>query len=255
MFVESIVRKRLLTGLMVMTMMLVTTAQGETSAEGHKHRLVHQRAGTAGHFYLLSGLGFFDQDGLNRRLAATGYDQLDDPSITIGLGGEMRFGRWIFGGQWHSLRNLDTEANADDFRADISGRYWVVSSGFSVIKWRGLSVQPMVGLGRGTMHFAVTSESGAAFDSILDQPVREVRLTQHGLLLDAALGVDYRFIIRESEKRRSYVVVGFRGGYLFTPYSGRWQTRGAEVTDGPDIGLNGVVLNLNLGLAWEGVRR
>jgi len=204
-----------------------------------------------GNLYFLGGVGFFDLDGINGRLGRAGYSELDNPTLSLGFGTDVSIGRLILGAEWQWLRNVGTEAARDDIRADISSNYWLFRVGLDAVKWRGLRVYPLLGIGSGVTRFTVTSEAGADFDDVLDAPTRDLRMTQRGLLLDASLGVDYRFKVRETEYKSSFFTVGLRGGYLFAPYSGKWRTSSAEISGGPDMMSSGPTVQLLLGFSGE----
>ena len=124
-------------------------------------------------------------------------------------------------------------------------------TGIDVVHWRGLRVYPLLGIGVGNTVIKIASEQGASFDDVLATPRQEVRLSQRGLLLDASLGVDYRFKMRQTEYKSSFFTVGLRGGYLFAPYSGEWQTGSAEISGGPDILTSGPTVQLLIGFSAE----
>ncbi len=204
-----------------------------------------------GNLYFLGGVGFHDLDGLNRRLDDAGYAELDSPTLSLGGGTDMSIGRLIVGGELQWLRNVGTEATRGDVRADISAKYWLFRVGVDLAKWRGLRVYPLLGIGTGVNKFTVSTESGASFDDVLDTPTRDVRMTQRGLLLDASLGIDYRFKVRETEYKSSFFTVGLRGGYLFAPYSTGWDTGSAEISGGPDLITSGPTAQLLIGISGE----
>jgi hypothetical protein len=109
----------------------------------------------------------------------------------------------------------------------------------------------LLGIGTGTTKVTIASENGASFNDVLDNPGREVRMSQTGLLLDASLGIDYRFKVRETEHKSSFFTVGVRGGYLFAPYSSEWKTGSAEISGGPDILMGGPTVQLLVGFSGE----
>jgi opacity protein-like surface antigen len=204
-----------------------------------------------GSLYFLGGVGFNDLEGINNRLGDSGYSELDVPNLSLGLGGDMSVGRLIVGAEWQWLRNVGTEASRNDLRADISSNYWLFRVGFDVAHWRGLRVYPLFGIGSGVTKFTAASESGGSFDNVLDNPARDLRMSQRALLLDASLGVDYRFKVKETEYKSSFFTVGVRGGYLFAPYSSGWKTASAEISNGPDFMATGPAVQLVLGISGE----
>jgi opacity protein-like surface antigen len=204
-----------------------------------------------GNLYFLGGAGFFDLDDLNSSLDANGYSELKTPALSLGLGLDVSIGRLILGSEWQWMKNIGSDAERDSLRADIKSKYWLARIGVDVVKWRGLRVYPLFGIGMGTTSVFIAREEGASFREVLDTPSREVRMSQKGLLLDASLGVDYRFKMRETEYKSSFFTVGVRGGYLFSPYSRNWETATAEITGGPDILTTGPTVQLLIGISGE----
>lgn len=204
-----------------------------------------------GNLYFLGGAGFYNMDGLNNSLDDTGYSQLNSPALSLGVGTDFSIGRLILGAEWQWLRNVGTEAERDDLRADINSKYWLFRIGVDLAHWKGLRIYPLLGIGTASTKVAIASENGANFDDVLEDPGREVRMSQTGLLLDASLGIDYRFKVRETETKSSFFTVGVRGGYLFAPYSSEWKTSSAEISGGPDILMSGPTVQLMLGISGE----
>ena len=237
---------------------LLLLASGGVSADD----LVSQSAGAkqwrspffspvVGNMYFLGGAGFYNMDGLNDSLDDAGYSTLKSPSLSLGLGFDISIGRLIVGSEWQWLKNVGTEAERDDLRADIKSQYWLFRLGVDLVHWRGLRVYPLLGIGTASTKVSISSEMGASFDDVLADPGREVRMAQTGLLLDASLGIDYRFKIRETERKSSFFTVGVRGGYLFAPYSSEWRTGSAEISGGPDLLMSGPTAQLVIGFSGE----
>ena len=251
-------------GVGVFVFMVVTTISSMTVAgESEKVEAPHsprenQKTWTSpyfspkvGNLYFLGGVGFFDLDGLNDALSDNGYTDLSSPALSLGIGADMSIGHLILGWEWQWMKNVATASERDDIRADIDSRYWLFRVGVDLVKWRGLRVYPLFGIGTAKTRFYIADEQGASFEDVLDTPAREVRMSQTGLLLDASLGIDYRFKMRETEYKSSYFTVGIRGGYLFSPYSGNWETATADISGGPDTLTSGPTVQLLIGFSGE----
>lgn len=204
-----------------------------------------------GNLYFLGGVNFSGVDGMNSRFSSAGFTELEYPSITLGAGGDFSIGRLILGMEWHWLVNVGSDVERNDFRSDMKSRIWLSRIGVDLAKWRGLRIYPLFGIGAGYTTMKISSESGATFDEVLANPAREVRLKQTGLLLDASLGIDYRFLVRENDYKKRFFTLGVRGGYLFNPYSTGWETSSAEISGGPDLPMGGPTVQLLLGFSGE----
>jgi opacity protein-like surface antigen len=204
-----------------------------------------------GNLYFLGGVGFHDTGPLNSRFDDGGFSEIKDPSLSLGIGGDISIGRLILGTEWHRLVNVGTDVARDDFRADIKTRYWLARLGVDLVKWRGLRVYPLFGIGTASTTIRISEEQGADFDAVLATPNRETRMTQHGLLLDASLGADYRFLVRENDEKKRFFTVGLRGGYMFSPHSRGWETAAAEISGGPDLMTTGPTVQLLIGFSGQ----
>jgi len=201
--------------------------------------------------YFAGGVGFFSLDAINGRLSRSGYSDIDTPSIPLGVGFNGRHGRFISGFDWYWVANAGADAESDDRSLDYKANYWLFRYGFDVVRWKGLSVYPLLSIGAGHMKLRISDESGASFNDVLENPARDTEMRQTSLLLDASLGVDYRFVMRETDRKTSYLTIGLRGGYLFQPYAGDWHTNSAEISGGPEKGLQGPVVQLLIGFSGK----
>ncbi|MDJ0765409.1 MAG: hypothetical protein QNJ97_20680 [Myxococcota bacterium] len=204
-----------------------------------------------GSIHFNGGVGFFDFSDLDDRLSQAGYSDIDTVLTVLGLGGELRLGRLVLGAERHWIGNLGAETSRGDLRVDLKSSYWLFRVGFDVVKWKGLSVYPIVGIGSSDTRLRVQSEADADFDDVLADPGRSVSMRQRGFLLDASLGVDYHFKIRETKRKTSFITFGLRGGYLFMPYATGWDTSAAEISSGPDAELMGPTVQGILGFSGQ----
>ncbi len=216
-----------------------------------KSPCAHCRRPMLGSLFLLGGAAFTDMDALNGRLADNGYSTFDSPTIPLGVGFTHRWGRFVHGASWNFLLSSGFESSREDLRMDLKANYWQLQYGFDVVQWKGLSVYPLVGLGAGHMNIHISSESDDSFNGVLDDPGRSVHMRQTSFMLSAGLGVDYRLLVKETEKKKVFFTIGVRGAWLFSPYSGDWRTTGAEIHGGPHRGITGPTVQLLLGISKE----
>lgn len=145
--------------------------------------------------------------------------------MSLGGGGHFQRGRLLFGGEGHGLIGVV----GGDSPVTLSGAYGFACAGGVLVSGPHFSLHALLGVGGG----AVTVRGGDAGTSAE---------TPGGLLLDGALGVDYRIINPFDRGGRGFVLIGLRGGYTFARYDGNW-TVGA----GSDFGLTGPYLRLMIG--------
>lgn len=227
---------------------------GKSAEHDHKGKRHWFFSPNISSIFFVAGIDFLNTDNLNDRLDKAGFNKTKNPYLTLGGQVNLRFGRMIVGGEVHWLKNFSGEADSGDIRFSRKEWYGLLNLGIDAVAYKGLSIYPMVGIGMGESRLKIAEEPGATFNEILDDPGREVTLTQRGLLLDASLGIDYRFTVRERERFTSYFTVGLRGGYLFAPYSGQWEMSAGEVSRGPEFGISGPYVQLMIGFSGKKVR-
>lgn len=204
-----------------------------------------------GSMYMMGGVSFADTDALNGRFENNGYSKIDSPAGNLGVGMTHRFGRFVTGVDFNWLLTSNVESSNPDTRMDMKSWFWQVTYGFDVVQFKGLSVYPLVGIGMGHSQIHISSETGDSFNNVLQNPNLEVYMRQNSLLLSAGAGVDYRFKMRENERKTSYFTIGVRGSYIFQPYAGEWKTKAATINGGPEKGLQGPQVLLIIGISGE----
>jgi hypothetical protein len=183
-------------------------------------------------------IGYVRQDlsSLNARLATAGLPRVASAAMSIGIGADVRAGRFILGAAYQSLI---TRNRADlGFRTRSSGSVSLFDLGYALVKTRKLSISPLVGAGATHLSLNIKELGDFAFDDALQSPRRELGLSGSAVLVHAGLLVERTFARKDSE-----FGVGVRAGVAKSVGSQRWDSDENRVTDGP-VGMKGSYLRL-----------
>ena len=199
--------------------------------------------------YILGGMANIDLDALNGRLVRAGYDKIDAPAVPLGFGFTHRMNRFVIGLDWHFMLHNMPKSPDENIRVDLRNWYWQLQYGLDIVRVKNLGVYALVGAGVGHTAIWISDEQGESFNGVLNAPMRSSYMTQTSLVLSATLGVDYLIETSRTARKTSYITVGLRGGYIFSPFAGDWRTHAAEIQNGPTRGMNGPVALITLGFA------
>ena len=230
-------------GLAAVALLLLATA-GPTRAQG----------GTAIGFAF--GTSKFDVDDLGAALEQRGFAGLESSDFASGLSAYRQFGgRMILGIE---LYGAGQDLYNDTAKAAVRVSYSALNVGYVALRRGALKVFPLVGIGRAGVDVRIQENAPApTFDALLDQPRRESRMSAGGLLLQAAVGVDYFLSGRLGRGRpdrhgghvrgQSGVLFGARLGYNHKPAEASWEMEDREILGGPDVKLSGPFVRFSIG--------
>ena len=232
-------------GLAALALVLLATATNTPAQDGN----------TIGFAF---GSSQFDVDDLGAALAQRGLDGLESSDSASGLsayrliGGRVVLGLELYGAGQTLFNDAD--------KASVHVSYSILNVGYVAFARKDLKAFPLLGIGRGGVDVRIVENAGApTFDAVLDQPRRESSMNAGGLLLQAALGVDYFLHGRRDRVRpdrlgretrgQSGVLFGARVGYNYKPSEASWQMEDRDVLGGPDVELSGPFLRFSIGWA------
>lgn len=205
--------------------------------------------------YLMPGVRQLDLGPLNSRMAQAGYSSIGQTFLSLGAGGHVMVGRLRLGGEGHFLAGVGGDGVRGSTRANVSGGYGMFRVGYAVIATERFSLYPMLGVGGGGLGVTFRQQGSAEFGQVLADPRREATMSRGGLLLDAALGADYRIALERKQDGEGFMLVGLRGSYTFSPAMGGWASSGGSISGGPDLGITGPSVHLLIGFGGMGAVR
>ncbi len=194
-------------------------------------------------FFTFGGSGI-DVDAMNSLMTPKGYRRFKDYSYIIGGGFYKKIGRSILEFEIRGIRwNTRNRENKQSSMGGVNG---LINYGFNVLPKGSVVLFPYVGGGFGKVWLDLTKTS-TPLDSLLAQPVNDIRLKQKNFILNAGIGFDVTFT-RKRKPDKNPLTIGLRTGYTFDPTDKRdWYENDTEIKNGPKLSLSGPYARLILG--------
>ncbi len=230
---SSYIRRSLIALLLLVVGSASSSAQVASISDSSKARF------TLGSTQTMAGFIQLDFTDLNARLAAAGLPIPASGTATIGIGSDLRSGRWMFGAAWQSV--IARSASDAAHRTRMSGSLSLFDMGFAVIQRENFSAYHIVGLGATHATVGFKTLGDFSFNDGLDHPERELTVSGTTALVHAAMLVECRFH-RESGAE---FAMSFRMGVLQSIGHQSWGSAENSVTGGP-TGVRGSYLRIAL---------
>jgi hypothetical protein len=199
--------------------------------------------------YFMIGWSALRLDDLNTALAAHGYPQFDESSLSLGGGGHFTVGRLVLGGQGHGYlsESRDSYLPTGTYRTSLTAGAGFFDIGYQLVQGGRARLACLVGLGGGGVQLKMVDLRGPTFEDVLSDPGRSAELTTTGFLLD--LGVSVDVLTRRVGHHDMFggPLVGVRAGYILSPVKGDWKLGDRDIAGGPRIGVEGAYVRALLG--------
>jgi len=203
--------------------------------------------------FLTFGGTDIDVDAMNKLMTPKGYRRFKDYSFIMGGGFYKKVGRSILEFEIRGIRwNTRKRGNKQSSLGGING---LIHYGFNVLPQGPITLFPYVGGGFGKLWLGLTKTS-TPLDSLLAQPVTDIKLEQKTFILDAGIGFDVT-ITRKRTPDKNPITIGIRTGYSYDPTDNRdWYENDTAIKGGPKLSLSGPYARLILGKSikrpWQG---
>jgi hypothetical protein len=159
------------------------------------------------------------------------------------------FNRFLIGGSGAGLLSRSVD-EANDRKASAAGAWGTFDFGYQLLRVNGFLIAPVLSIGGYGMSVTVAEKGDIAFAAAVQNPTRNITLTNNGLLTGISL-VAKTIVIGRSARvagAKSGYSLGLRVGGLYGfPLRG-WRADGATVNAGPPFGLRGGFAALSLGV-------
>ena len=191
-----------------------------------------------------------DMDDLNVRMKDNGYTEFSDNYLSLGGGGHAIINdKIVLGGEGHALlgRTKSSTLGVTDYGSKLSAGYGFFDLGYMLLRAGGLDAYPLLGIGGGGISMNIIQSEIGSFDDILADPDRGAKLSTWDFLINIGLGIDYLYVLGGGEMGEGGLVLGLRGGYIFSPFEGDWKFEGETLPGGPDLGITGPYIRLTIG--------
>lgn len=209
------------------------------------------RADVTSREFLMIGYHSLNLDELNTRLMGAGFPQPSTNFFTIGAASYKTKGRFLLGAEGHYVAGSDERVGDTETR--ITGGQVQFTLGYDAYSTSSFSIYPAVGIGGSGLNFDLVERGEIAFDDLLTDPVRSVRITSIGFLLDASVGMEFRPAFASTgDPSGGGLQLGIRSGYSFAPGGSDLERHGNDrVRDGPDMAIEGLYVRFTIG-GWSG---
>jgi len=199
-----------------------------------------------------SGIAWLLHDEINDGLETAGFSELENPYLPFSISVLLHHGRLAFGLGVLALSQLGQEAERDRMRGEVTGTSMALRLGYELIALESFSVTPLIGVGFSIAEVAFYSKDERDFGEIIEQQNGGVYFQSTGLLLEAALRLEYRIAIKERPGSRFDFAIGLAGGFQYTPAVFSWtHSVHGDVTGAPDFGVTGPYVVANIGMAFS----
>jgi len=223
-------------GIVTRVVLVVTLLSITVTASAHE--------GSAGGF--IFGRNQFDLDALDAALGTRGFDALESFDFSTGLGGyKLINGKLIIGGE---IQSSEQTLFNDSSKASVGVSYVMFNVGYVVFQRKTLRAFPLLGIGRGGVHLRMVERATTpTFDEVLTRPFRESNTGAGGLVLQAAVGIDYFLKFSQDRHSRGGLLFGTRIGYTYKPTEASWKMGDRDVLGGPDVDFSGIFVHFLMG--------
>lgn len=197
--------------------------------------------------YFMVGGTAFDIDPLNSRLKTKGYAEINDEFFSIGGGFfKKASGKVLVGVEGHLLVGEEKSSviGGKSYSSSAIGGYGFLNTGYIMVENDYLDLYPVLGIGFGGINFKIGQSS---FDDILDNPHGAANLNTFSLLLNFALGADYKIKLPQNGTDKSFLVFGLRGGYALSLYDSGWLMDELSLSGDPEGGIGGPYFRITIG--------
>lgn len=210
-----------------------------------------RRRGDIGRGYFQAGFMMLDLDDLNASLSDAGYPALDDRFLTLGGAGYGSRGRLLIGGEGLGILGQEETTTDGSHNLSVNGGMGLFRLGYLAFTDEGFELFPSLGIGGGGMSLKIAERSSPSFDDVLGDPGRSSTLTTGMLLVDASLGLNYRFVTGSDDGRAHGILLGVEGGYTYSPWDSGWDLDGVnDVAGGPELRIEGFHVRVSIG-GWN----
>ncbi len=111
---------------------------------------------------------------------------------------------------------IGSEKALGSLKSTFSAGYGVFDIGYNIYSRKDLNVYPLLDFAGAGLTLKIAENSAPAFDDILTNPKRNVKLIYGGFVLNLSRGIDYFVKMVEDEEGVRGLVLGQQGGCKFT---------------------------------------
>ena len=206
-----------------------------------------------------TGMGYvtIGQQTLNSKefktILQTSTVQYPKPPVSLfefGGGGLFLINKWVISGEAAGVSS--PQETTEDNQSRLSGGFVKLEFGRMLFENRYLHVFPLLGAGNCLYNYKINKDTNElSFKDIINDPLTGTSLSTNNFFVNAAIGINYNINLRGSEIDEANLVFGVRIGYNYSLGANDWSINGTStnLSEGPDIGLEGLYINLMFGIS------
>lgn len=187
-----------------------------------------------------------DTEELNARLVANGYPSFGENFFSFSGGYNWWTDKLVWSVDGHGLFQ-PTESNATH-DVSLTGGYALASIGLPLRPSKNVFLYPMFSAGVGGAQLSLQTRDVISFDELLQSPGRTADISNASLLFGPRVGIHFFIRFGENNGVPRGMIVGLRGGYLFSALESEWSELDNEtINGGPAMNLAGPHIMVVLG--------
>ena len=170
--------------------------------------------------------------------------------VEFGGGGLFLINKWVISGEGAGVSSV--QETTGSYQTKLSGGFVKLEFGRLLYENSYLHIFPLLGIGNCVYNYKINKDlNESTFGDIINEPLTGTSLSTSNLFVNAALGVDYNINLRGSDIDAANLVFGIRIGYNYSLGAKEWNINGmsANLSNGPDIGLDGLYINIMFGIS------
>ena len=170
----------------------------------------------------------------SKQLLIGGSGYVNSSKCLLGLSGTFAIGDKI---------------QTDSFDYSMSGAFGTIDFAYLLVQKSNFKFYPMIGLGSSAYGIGINRTKTLSKDQMTSQQVRDIRISNGGLVLDLSLNLMASQIVKHNKlkNKNSGLTTGIKLGYLYGIKNSSWRYTGGIVTDGPAYGMRMFYIKLSLG--------
>jgi len=168
----------------------------------------------------------------------------------FGGGGLFLINKWVISGEGAGVSSAQEFING--YQTKLNGGFVRLEFGRLLYENSYLHIFPLLGIGNCVYSYKINKDiNETTFGDIINEPLTGTALSTSNLFVNAAIGADYNINLSGSDIDAANLVFGIRIGYNYSLGAKDWKVNGlsTNLTNGPDIGLEGLYINLIFGVS------
>lgn len=194
------------------------------------------------------GYGYMDVSKLHDFVPAN-IRKFDNNHLVIGGEGHAVINKVLIGGQGYGMQG--NSLSTDNANINLSGGLGTFDMGYMIVDKATYKFYPILGLGGGSYGIRISDNKNVPLSDLNNSNTyHTINVSQSYFVADLSLNLNFfPFISDEQISSGNYggFLVGIKAGYIYSLPGSKWNYGGADITGGPDFGLNMFYVKVMIG--------